>query len=49
MSETAVKVAVHRLRQRYRDILRDEIAQTVEDPSQIDDEIRRLMSAVRSS
>ncbi len=48
MSETAVKVAVHRLRQRYRDILRDEIAQTVEDPSEIDDEIRRLMAAVRA-
>lgn len=48
MSETAVKVAVHRLRQRYRDILRDEIAQTVENPALIDDEIRRLMEAVRS-
>lgn len=47
MSETAVKVAIHRLRGRYRDILREEIAQTVEDPALIDDEIRRLMAAVR--
>ena len=43
-----MKVAVFRLRARYRDILRDEIAQTVETEAEIDDEIRRLMEAVRS-
>jgi RNA polymerase sigma factor (sigma-70 family) len=48
ISETAVKVAVFRLRACYRDILRDEIAQTVETAAEIDDEIRRLMEAVRS-
>lgn len=46
MSEGAVKVAVHRLRRRFRDILRDEIAQTVEREDQIEDEIRHLFEAV---
>ena len=46
MTEGAVKVAVHRLRQRYRVVLRDEIAQTVADSSEIDDEIRQLFSAL---
>ncbi len=48
MSETAVKVAVFRLRARYRDMLREEIAQTVETEAEIDDEIRRLIDAVRT-
>jgi RNA polymerase sigma factor (sigma-70 family) len=47
MTEGAVKVAVHRLRQRYREILRAEIAQTVTDPSDIDDEMRHLVDALR--
>ena len=42
MSEGAVKVAVHRLRKRYRELLRDEIAQTVANEGQIDEEIRDL-------
>ena len=46
MTEGAVKVAVHRLRRRYRGVLRDEIAQTVADPAEIDDEIRQLFSAL---
>jgi RNA polymerase sigma-70 factor (ECF subfamily) len=45
MSEGAVKVAVHRLRQRYRDCLRDQLAQTVTTPSEIDEEIRQLFIA----
>jgi RNA polymerase sigma-70 factor (ECF subfamily) len=48
LSEGAVKVAVHRLRQRYRDRLREEIAQTVADPVDIDDEIRALFDALGS-
>jgi RNA polymerase sigma factor (sigma-70 family) len=44
MSEGAVKVAVYRLRQRYRGVLREEIAQTVADAAEIDDEIRQLFS-----
>jgi RNA polymerase sigma-70 factor (ECF subfamily) len=40
--ELTVKRLVHRLRQRYRSLLRDEVAETVADPSEIDDEIRHL-------
>jgi len=43
MTEGAVRVAVHRLRQRYREILRDQIAQTVASPEEIEPEIRHLM------
>jgi RNA polymerase sigma-70 factor (ECF subfamily) len=46
MTEGAVKVAVHRLRRRYRELLRDEIAQTVADPREVDDEIRQLFAAL---
>jgi len=45
-TEGAVKVAVHRLRRRYRGVLREEIAQTVADPAEIDDEIHQLFSAL---
>lgn len=46
MSEGAIKVAVHRLRRKFRDLVRDEIAQTVAAPEDIDDELRHLWSAV---
>lgn len=42
MTEGAVKVAVHRLRRRYRDLLRNEIADTVANPADVDDELRTL-------
>jgi RNA polymerase sigma-70 factor (ECF subfamily) len=45
-TEGAVKVAVHRLRRRYRELLREEIGRTVNDPRQIDDEIRSLFAAL---
>jgi RNA polymerase sigma factor (sigma-70 family) len=45
MDETAVRVAVHRLRKRYRQLLRDEIAHTLSDPAQVDDEMRTLFGA----
>lgn len=45
-SEGAVKVAVHRLRQRYRELLRAEIAQTVAGIEDVDDEIRNLFVAL---
>jgi RNA polymerase sigma-70 factor (ECF subfamily) len=48
MTEGAVKAAVHRLRQRYHDVLREEIGLTVAHPEDIGDEIRHLFSAVRS-
>lgn len=46
MSEGAVKVAVHRLRQRYRAILRSEIAQTVATEADVEDELRDLFAAL---
>jgi len=46
MTETAVKTTVHRLRKRCRQLLRNEIAQTVAAESQIDDEIRGLFAAL---
>ena len=46
MSEGAVKVAVHRLRRHFRDVLLEQIAETVSDPADIDAEIAYLMNAV---
>jgi RNA polymerase sigma factor (sigma-70 family) len=45
MSEGNVRVAVHRLRKRYRELLKQEIVQTLADPAQADEEMRALMSA----
>ena len=44
LSEGAVKVAVHRLRHRFRECLREQIAQTVSTPAEADDEIRQLFA-----
>lgn len=49
LSEGAVKVAAHRLRQRYRERLRAAIAETVDSPDEIDDEIRALFAALGGS
>jgi RNA polymerase sigma factor (sigma-70 family) len=46
MTEGAVKVAVHRLRRQFRDMLVQEIAETVADPADIDAEIAYLLKAV---
>ena len=46
LSEGAVKVAVHRLRRRFHEALREEIAMTVTDESQIGAEIRYLLAAL---
>jgi RNA polymerase sigma-70 factor (ECF subfamily) len=46
MTEGAVKTAVHRLRKRFRSTLREEIADTVGDPEDIDDEIRYLIEVI---
>jgi RNA polymerase sigma factor (sigma-70 family) len=48
LTEGAVQVAVHRLRRRYREVLRALIAATVDDPAQIDEEIRDLFAALAS-
>jgi len=45
MNEAAVKMAVHRLRQRYRAAIRSEIAATVAHPSEIEDELREVLRA----
>lgn len=45
-NEAAIRVTVHRLRKRYRHILRDEISQTVVNRSDLDDEIRHLFLAL---
>ena len=46
--EPTVKRLVHRLRQRYRSLLRDEVAGTVADSAEIDDEIRHLCAVLAS-
>jgi RNA polymerase sigma-70 factor (ECF subfamily) len=46
ISETTAKVAAHRMRKRYRELLRGEIAQTVERPEEIDEEIRELFNVL---
>jgi DNA-directed RNA polymerase specialized sigma24 family protein len=44
LNEATVRSAVHRLRERYRELFREEIAQTVNEPDEVDDEIRHLLS-----
>jgi len=48
LTEAAVKMAVQRLRARYREILRAQIAETVASPEEIEDEIRHLFSTFGS-
>ncbi len=45
-TEPAVKKLLHLMRQRYRALLREEVADTVESPASIDDEVRYLCSAL---
>ena len=45
LTEGAVRVGVHRLRRRYRELLREEIAQTLADPAQAGEEMQALFSA----
>jgi hypothetical protein len=47
LTAAAARVIVHRLRKRYRELLRHEIAQTLSDPSQVDEEMRTLFEAFR--
>jgi len=47
MSEGAIKVAVHRLRQRYGELVRAEIAQTVASPKEVDEELHYLFAVLR--
>jgi RNA polymerase sigma-70 factor (ECF subfamily) len=45
LSPGAARVAVHRLRKRYRQLLRDEVSQTLENPDQVNEELRALFAA----
>jgi RNA polymerase sigma-70 factor (ECF subfamily) len=47
LTEGAVKVTVHRLRRRLRDLLREEVAQTVASDEDVDEELRHLIGAIR--
>lgn len=47
IEEGAFRVAVHRLRKRYREMLRSEIAETLSDPRFAEDEFRSLLAALR--
>jgi DNA-directed RNA polymerase specialized sigma24 family protein len=46
MTAGALRVAVHRLRQQFREVLREEIGRTVDGPDQIEEEIRDLFAAL---
>ena len=45
-SENALKASVHRMRRRYGEIFRSEVALTVDDPSEVDDEVQHLIGAL---
>jgi RNA polymerase sigma-70 factor (ECF subfamily) len=49
LNEGAVKVAIHRLRKRFREIVRAEIGQTVEGAAQVDEELRYLVEVLASA
>jgi RNA polymerase sigma-70 factor (ECF subfamily) len=46
MSESTARVAVHRLRKRFREVFREEIAHTVSSPDEIEEEVRYLMTVL---
>ncbi len=48
ISVTAVGVAIHRLRRRYGEILREQVARTVSNPMEVDDELRHLVAVLGS-
>jgi DNA-directed RNA polymerase specialized sigma24 family protein len=48
ISESAAKSAIFKARRRFGELLRAEIARTVDDPSEVDDEIRHLLAALRN-
>jgi RNA polymerase sigma factor (sigma-70 family) len=48
VAEMVIKKQLHNLRQRYRSLLRDEVAQTVQNPADVEDEIRHLCAVLAS-
>jgi hypothetical protein len=49
VQQSALKKLLHEMRQRYRTLLREEVAQTVEKPDEVDDELRYLCAALAAS
>jgi len=49
MNANAFKVAVHRMRKRFRQLVKDEVSGTLDDPCQVDDEMRSLFAALGGS
>ena len=48
LSPGAVRVAAHRLRRRFREVFHEEIAHTVSDPAEIEQEVRYLLGVLAS-
>ena len=46
LSESGLRAAVHRMRQRYQELVREEVAQTVSSPAEVDEEIRYLIRVI---
>ena len=46
LSESNVKVIIHRSRKRYKDLLKEEVARTVERKDEVDDELKELFAAL---
>ena len=49
VAEATVKKLLYQMRQRYRFLLRDEVAQTVADPADVDEELRHLCGSLAAS
>ena len=49
LSEAAVKSRIHRFRQLWARLIREEVARTVEDPAEVDAELRHLLACLRKS
>jgi RNA polymerase sigma factor (sigma-70 family) len=49
LNEGAVKVAIHRLRKRFREVIRAELAQTVDSPAEVDEELRYLVEVLAAT
>lgn len=47
-TEGALRIAAHRMRERFRTLLREEVAHTAANPAEVDDELRYLVSLLRS-
>ena len=48
LKENTARVAVHRMRQRFRELFREEVAHTLADPGHVDEEVAHLKAALAS-